>query len=152
MLPSSLWSVSPILKRPSGPLKHWRFLLVTVFLREIGTGFFVNYFFIVRDIPQKWVIIFWTVIPGMVTKKSKPRRQCRLGIPEKVQGDSQLSDERNMTFWCFQIFSTRIRNTTAESSKSVCPLWQECMILHTRTLFSTLVKWTGKPSSLIASL
>jgi hypothetical protein len=44
--------------------------------------------------------------------------------------------ECHMTFWYFQIFSNRIRNTTQESSKSLCPLWQAYIILRWRTLFS----------------
>jgi hypothetical protein len=83
-------------------------------------------------------------------KPSKPRRQYR--ISEKVQGDSQRSNERNMTFWYFQIFSKWIRNTTQESSKSLCPLRQECIILRRSTLFSALAKLVGKPSAVIASV
>ncbi len=84
-----------------------------------------------------------------VTEKTKPWMQYR--IPEKVKGDSQGSDERNMKFSYFQTFSKRITNTTGESSKSLCPLWHECMILRSRIPFSALVKWADTPSALIAS-
>jgi hypothetical protein len=83
----------------------------------------------------------------------QPRTRNPEGSIESLNfsGDSQWSDERNMTFWYFQTFWKRIRNTTEESSKSLWSLWHECMILRSRILFSALVKWACKPSALIAS-
>ena len=58
-----------------------------------------------------WAETLWTLFIVLllslkcfeyVSKKSKTRRQYR--IPQNGQGDSQRSDERNMTLWYFQIF------------------------------------------------